>query len=136
MSNNSKALKYFIFIWHNFFSFALNFEPAAEKPHAKTYTHVHFAIFLSEVRCNIFFFLYITGIKSITRGKREDLPLRNYPIRPCFNKYSDICIAFVAAPLRRLSATHQRLRPYLTLSSLRSLPTKTSSLPHAKSGIG
>lgn len=47
-----------------------------------------------------------------------------------------ICTAFVAAPLRRLSATHQRLRPYLTEGSRLIRPTKTSSFPHAKSGIG
>ena len=38
-----------------------------------------------------------------------------------------IWTAFVAAPLRMLSATHQMLTPLSTLSSMRTLPTKTSS---------
>ena len=42
-----------------------------------------------------------------------------------------IITAFVAAPLRRLSATHQKLSPDLTEGSLRKRPTNTSFLPQA-----
>ena len=40
--------------------------------------------------------------------------------------FSTICIAFVAAPLRMLSATTHKFKPESTDSSLRILPTNTS----------
>ena len=62
---------------------------------------------------------------------------RNYSARRPFSRRSwAIWTALVAAPLRRLSATHQRLRPFSTEKSRRMRPTKTSSLPSAKRGIG
>src|SRR5690606_3236945 len=41
---------------------------------------------------------------------------------------SAICTAFVAAPLRRLSLTHQKAMPLALLMSSRMRPTNTSSL--------
>src|SRR5882672_3399832 len=52
------------------------------------------------------------------------------------SKYSAICTAFVAAPLRRLSETIQRLSEFACDSSLRMRPTNTSSFPSASIGIG
>ena len=64
-------------------------------------------------------------------------PPSAYSARRPFSRRSwAIWTALVAAPLRRLSATHQRLRPFLTEKSRRMRPTKTSSLPSAKRGIG
>jgi hypothetical protein len=53
-----------------------------------------------------------------------------------FDTSSAICTAFVAAPLRKLSATTHRLSPFAMLSSRRTRPTKTSSFPSAYSGMG
>ena len=64
-------------------------------------------------------------------------PPSAYSARRPFSRRSwAIWTALVAAPLRRLSATHQRLRPFSTEKSRRMRPTKTSSLPSAKRGIG
>ena len=48
---------------------------------------------------------------------------------PLQTSHSAICTALVAAPLRMLSLTHQKLSPYLTEGSLRRRPTNTSSFP-------
>ena len=53
-----------------------------------------------------------------------------------FSRYSAICTALSAAPLRIWSLTHQKLSPFSSVRSLRIRPTKTSSLPLKKSGIG
>ena len=52
------------------------------------------------------------------------------------HKYSNICIAFVAAPFLKLSATTQRFNAFGQDSSLRTLPTNTSSFPCAVIGMG
>src|SRR5687767_8337475 len=51
-------------------------------------------------------------------------------------KYSAICTALVAAPLRRLSLTIHIFKVLGWLSSLLNLPTSTSSLSCASIGIG
>jgi hypothetical protein len=48
---------------------------------------------------------------------------------------SAICTAFNAAPLRRLSDTHQNDRPCSTVGSLRMRLTKTASSPALSSGV-
>ena len=50
--------------------------------------------------------------------------------------FSAICTALVAAPLRRLSLTHQKSRVLGRLRSWRMRPTKTSSLPAATAARG
>src|SRR5450759_5868189 len=47
-----------------------------------------------------------------------------------------IWTAFSAAPLRRLSDTSHRARPFLVDASFRMRPTYTSSLPATRSGVG
>ena len=59
-----------------------------------------------------------------------------YLTNPISIAFSAICTAFVAAPFRILSATTHRLTPLSTVSSLRILPTKTSSLFSAVNGMG
>src|SRR5665647_289503 len=49
---------------------------------------------------------------------------------------SAICTALRAAPLRRLSLTTHRSRPFSTVTSSRMRPTYTGSLPSASSGSG
>ena len=49
---------------------------------------------------------------------------------------SAICTALVAAPLRKLSLTHQNAKPVSLDKSSRILPTKTSSLLVALIGMG
>lgn len=58
------------------------------------------------------------------------------PHPACFANSSAICTALVAAPLRRLSLTHQKLRPFGCDKSLRMRPMKTKSLPVQSQGIG
>src|SRR5690606_37762992 len=53
-----------------------------------------------------------------------------------FTSNSAICTAFVAAPLRRLSLTHQKARPLGLEMSSRMRPMKTSSLLSHSLGIG
>ena len=52
------------------------------------------------------------------------------------NKYSAICTALVAAPLRRLSETIHMLRVLGCVSSTRKRPTNTSSRSWAFMGMG
>jgi hypothetical protein len=54
-------------------------------------------------------------------------PKSFYPINPFPIKYSAICMALVAAPFLKLSATHHMFRVLSCDSSLRIRPTKTSS---------
>ena len=49
---------------------------------------------------------------------------------------SAICTALVAAPLRRLSLTHQKSRALGRCRSWRIRPTKTSSVPAASAARG
>ena len=51
--------------------------------------------------------------------------------KPFWRRTSAIWTALVAAPLRILSETHQKLSPDLTEKSLRRRPTNTSSCPSA-----
>ena len=60
-------------------------------------------------------------------------PLRQ---RPRATTSSAICTALVAAPLRRLSETSQRARPFGSATSSRMRPTNTSSLPSPSRGMG
>jgi len=46
-----------------------------------------------------------------------------------WSKHSAICTAFKAAPLRRLSPTTKRARPWRTVGSWRMRPTNTGSRP-------
>ena len=52
------------------------------------------------------------------------------------SRSSAIWIAFSAAPLRRLSATTKRTRPFSTVGSRRMRPTRTSSISTASRGVG
>ena len=56
-------------------------------------------------------------------------------ISPCSTSASAICTAFSAAPLRRLSETHQKARPFGTVGSRRRRETKTASSPAASAGV-
>src|SRR6185312_2565935 len=56
--------------------------------------------------------------------------------RPRPTRSSAIWMPFVAAPLRRLSATTNRLRPLRREASSRMRPTRTSSVPAAADGRG
>ena len=51
-------------------------------------------------------------------------------------RYSPICTAFKAAPLRIWSPESQKVRPFSSERSLRTRPTKTSSLPAVSRGMG
>lgn len=67
----------------------------------------------------------------ILYGQGMPCPYLNFLI-----KYSAISTAFVAAPFLILSLTTQKLKPFSMLLSRRILPTKTSSLSYAISGVG
>lgn len=54
---------------------------------------------------------------------------------PCATNVSAICTAFSAAPLRRLSDTHQNESPCGTVGSLRMRLTYTASSPAHSSGV-
>ena len=66
----------------------------------------------------------------------EETVIHYATIKPFSSSTWAICTALVAAPLRRLSLTHQMLRPFSTEKSRRMRPTNTSSLPQALSGMG
>jgi Nucleotidyltransferase domain len=53
----------------------------------------------------------------------------------CAISVSAICTAFNAAPLRRLSDTHQNDNPFATVGSLRIRLTYTASSPALSSGV-
>ncbi len=74
----------------------------------------------------------------IDHGTMQNVYLRDLFIynKPFCSRYSAICTALVAAPLRRLSLTIHMFSVFGWLSSLRNLPTKTSSFSCAHSGIG
>ncbi len=55
---------------------------------------------------------------------------------PTLTRYSAICTALRAAPLRIWSPVSQRVMPLSSAMSLRTRPTKTSSLPADSRGMG
>ena len=63
------------------------------------------------------------------RGRRGTHVRAAVLIRPRSCRSSAICTALRAAPLRRLSATTQRFRPFSTVESLRMRLTKTGNSP-------
>ena len=60
----------------------------------------------------------------------------NYFTSPTFIRYSAICTALSAAPLRIWSPLSHSVRPQSSARSLRTRPTYTSSRPAVSSGIG
>ena len=65
---------------------------------------------------------------SIRRNDQPKCPFRS--------RYSAICTAFSAAPLRIWSLTHQNVSEFGSARSLRIRPTYTASTPAKGSGIG
>ena len=65
---------------------------------------------------------------SIRRNDQPKCPFRS--------RYSAICTAFSAAPLRIWSLTHQNVSEFGSARSLRMRPTYTASTPAKGSGIG
>lgn len=74
--------------------------------------------------------LHMSGRPSISI-RRNDQP--KCPFR---SRYSAICTAFSAAPLRIWSLTHQNVSEFGSARSLRIRPTYTASTPAKGSGIG
>ena len=71
---------------------------------------------------------------SVCRGV---LPPCHLPrLLSALTRYSAICTALRAAPLRIWSPESQKVSPLSSARSLRTRPTKTSSLPAVSSGMG
>ena len=77
------------------------------------------------------------GHRGIPPGDRRGLIAQAafFASRPWAISVSAICTAFSAAPLRRLSDTHQNDRPCATVGSLRMRLTNTASSPAHSAGV-
>ncbi len=67
-----------------------------------------------------------------TKSQHHNIPTS----QPFFMRYSAICTALRAAPLRIWSPLSQNVSPLSSARSLRTRPTYTSSLPAVSNGIG
>lgn len=79
--------------------------------------------------------LFRTPLKRWWRSPWPYSAAIRLPSRPWAIMVSAICTAFSAAPLRRLSETHQKARPWGTVGSLRMRLTNTASSPTHSNGV-